>query len=107
MGAFAPEVASPLATLPKALSRPGRALLRCRQQSRNLSGQQHRSSTPVVSVPTVFSKDGPEPQISSYRRFDSIAAHSSAAASIDAFPDEPVSEASKGVDTGEVGGRLT
>ena len=107
MGALAPEVASPLAALPKALLRPGRTRPRCRQQSRHLSGQQHRSSTPVLSVPTFFSKDGPEHQISFHRCFDSIVAHSSAAASFNAFPDEPVSEPSKGIDAEEVGGRLT
>ncbi len=105
MGALSPEVASPLATGLKALSRPGKGALRCRQQARPPTGQYQSSSTSTVPAQLLLSKSISEIQTGSHGRSPSTIAHSSAAGSFDAIPDQSVSEPSTKFadsDTGEV-----
>ena len=103
MGALAPEAANPLAAPSKALPRLGLLLLRCRQQSRNLKRQQPCGSTPIPSAAAVPSSGIVKPQIALHSCRESIIAHSSAAASFDAIPDNFISESSTGSDTIKTG----
>ena len=105
MVALSPEMASPLVSGLNSLSRSGKGALRCRQQARPPTGQQQSSSTSAAPAPKLLTRSILDHQTTSNARLHSTVAHSSAAASFDAIPDEFVSEPSTmsaDIDTGEV-----
>ena len=105
MGVLSPEAARPLTNGRSVLLLPLNSPLRCRQHARPSTGQHQSSSTSTDKAPTVFVRRISEPHIRSHRRLISSIAHSSAAPSFDATPEEPVSESSTNfsdIDTGEV-----